>query len=82
MFVWALANWRIIALVLAVLSVLGALWAYGHGKYRQGWDECTVAHEKRANEDIKTNRKIGHENSKLSDPDIDSRIIAKWLRGS
>lgn len=36
--IFLIRYWKYIALVLAVLSVLSALWYYGHTKYRQGYE--------------------------------------------
>lgn len=78
MLIWALKYWRYIALVLAVLSLLGALWYYGHTKYRQGWDECTVAQEKAQNEAIKDTLeekdKIHVKEQNLDDSGIDAGL--------
>lgn len=76
---WALKNWRIIALVFAVLSLLGALWAYGVSKYREGYDQCVAEQEKADIEGIKTNDKIRNKVIRLSDPDLDTRI-SRWVR--
>lgn len=51
--IFILKWWKPLLIGFALLSVLGALWYYGHTKYRQGWDECTVAQEKAQNEAIK-----------------------------
>jgi len=58
MLIWCLTNWRIFALILAILSVLGALWYYGHTKYRQGYETAMseVATAK-AEADEKTRKK-------------------------
>lgn len=36
--IFLIRYWKYIALVLALLSVFGALWAYGHTKYREGYE--------------------------------------------
>lgn len=53
-----LKYWKYIALILAVLTLLGALWAYGHTKYRQGYETAMseVATAK-AEADEKTRKK-------------------------
>jgi len=78
--VWALKNWRYIAIILAVLSVLGALWYYGHTKYRQGWDKCTLEQDKAEMEGIKTREETRYEINRYSPSDVDKRLIDKWLR--
>lgn len=80
MFIWALANWRIIALILAVLAALGALWYYGHTKYRQGWDECTVKQEKAEIEGVKNRDTIKTKINRYKPSDVDQRLIDRWLR--
>lgn len=77
----ALRYWRYIAIILAVLSVLAGLWYYGHSKYRQGWDECTLKQEKAEIEGVKTRETINTKYNRYSPTDIDKRLIAKWLRG-
>lgn len=48
--IFLIKHWRIIALVLAVLAALSALWAYGHTKYKEGYEtamsEVAVARAK------------------------------------
>ena len=78
---FVIKNWRIIALILAALSVLGGLWYYGHTKYRQGWDECALKQEKAEIEGVKNREKVHNEISRLPTTDIDNRLRAKWLRG-
>lgn len=80
MLVWCLANWRIIALVLAVLSVLGALWGYGHTKYREGFDACQQAQEAAEIKSKGTKDEIKTKNNRARLSDIDRRLIANWLR--
>lgn len=78
MFIWALKNWRIIAVALAVLSVAGGLWYYGHTKYRQGFDECTTAQERAQTEAVKNTTKekdkINVKEQSLDDPAIDAGL--------
>lgn len=75
-----LANWRILALVLAVLSVLGALWAYGHTKYKEGFEACQQAQEAAEIKAKGTKDEIKTKNHRSSVSDIDRRLIAHWLR--
>ena len=81
MLIWALKNWRLVSLILAVLSLLGALWYYGHTKYRQGWDECTVEQEKAEIEGVKIRDETQNKFDRYSPTDIDKLLIARWLRG-
>ena len=75
----ALKHWKPIAAVLAVLSVLCVLWAYGHTKYREGYEACMTAQVKADIEGVKTNDKIRNKVTRLSDPDLDDRL-SRWLR--
>lgn len=75
----ALKHWKPIAISIAVLSVLCALWAYGHTKYREGYEACMTAQIKADIEGVKTNEKIRHKVIRLSDPDLDNRL-GKWVR--
>jgi len=77
---FVIRYWRYIALGFAVLSVLGALWYYGHTKYRQGWDECTLEQDKAEMEGIKTREETRYEINRYSPSDVDKRLIDKWLR--
>jgi len=76
-----LANWRIIALVLAVLTLLGALWGYGHTKYKEGFEACQQAQEAAEIKSKGTKDEIKIKNHRSSVSDIDRRLIAHWLRG-
>ena len=78
---FVLRYWRYIALILALLTALGALWYYGHTKYRQGWDECALKQEKAEIEGVKTNVEIKNKNNRVAISDIDKRLIADWLYG-
>ncbi len=78
---FVLRYWRYIALILALLTALGALWYYGHTKYRQGWDECALKQEKAEIEGVKTREETRHEINRYSPSDVDKRLIARWLRG-
>lgn len=78
MLIWALKHRKYIAIILAVLSLLGALWAYGATKYREGYNECVAAQEKADLEGIKTNDKIRNKVIRLSDPDLDKRL-SRWV---
>lgn len=75
-----LANWRIIAIVLAVLSLLGALWGYGHTKYKEGFKSCQQAQEAAEIKAKETRDEIKTKNSRVRISDIDKRLIARWLR--
>lgn len=79
--IFLIKHWRIIALVLAVLAALSALWAYGHTKYRQGWDECTTEQAKAEIKSKETKDEIRVKNNRASLSDIDKRLIADWLYG-
>ena len=79
MFIGFIARyWKLISLALAIISLLGALWYYGHTKYREGWDECTVAQEKAQNEavtnTIKEKDKINVKEQNLDDNGIDAGL--------
>lgn len=81
MIAFALKHWRIIALILAVLSVLGALWAYGHTKHREGYDQCTVEQAEAEIKSKETKDEIKVKNHRAPLSDIDKRLIDSWLRG-
>ncbi len=75
------SNWRYIALILAILAALGALWAYGHTKYRQGWDKCTLEQQQAEIEGVKTRETVKTKINRYSPTDVAKRLIANWLRG-
>lgn len=79
--IFLIRYWKYIALILAVLSVLGGLWYYGHTKYRQGWDECTTEQEKAEIKSKETKDEIKTKNHRASLSDIDKRLIDNWLYG-
>ena len=70
--------WKYIAVALAVLSVLGALWYYGHTKYREGYNACVSVQEKANVEGIKNREKTNQKLIRLPDTDLDKRFD-KWL---
>lgn len=78
--IFILKYWKIIALILAVLTLLGALWYYGHTKYRQGWDECTAGQIQAEIEGVKTRDEIKTKINRYSPSNVDKRLIADWLR--
>lgn len=79
-----LKYWRTIAIILAFAGLVGSLWLYGHRKYQAGyntaWDKCLADQQKADMEGVKNREEINRKNVRLSDPDIDKRIIDKWLR--
>lgn len=78
MLVWIIKFWKPLLIGFALLSLAGGLWYYGHTKYRQGWDECTVTQEKAQNEaikdTIKEKDKIHVKEQNLDDAGIDAGL--------
>lgn len=79
--IFLIRYWKYIALVLAVLSLLGALWYYGHTKYRQGYEQCTTEQAKAEIKSKETKDEIRIKNKHAPLSDIDKRLVADWLYG-
>lgn len=56
---FVLGNWKTILPVLTIFALLGTLWFYGVGKYKEGYEQCTSEYEIAAiAHDIKTDKVV------------------------
>lgn len=79
--IFLIRYWKYIAIVLAVLTLLGALWGYGHTKYKEGFKACQSEQQAAEIKAKGTRDEIKTKNNRASVTDIDKRLVADWLYG-
>lgn len=75
--IFLIKHWRILALVFALISVLGALWQFGRVQYRKGYEtamsEVAVAKAKADEQTRERQKTIRKQTQKVEDEILSNR---------